>query len=60
MAYIPFDTFRPTIDEQRYRCLDPGRLYRYEAVDRSFAADLSVDEDGLVTDYPGLFTRLEI
>lgn len=60
MAYIPFDTFRPTIDEQRYRCLEPGRLYRYEAVDRSFAADLSVDEDGLVTDYPGLFTRLEI
>jgi hypothetical protein len=60
MAYIPFDTFRPTVDEQRYRCLASGRLYRYEAVDRSFAADLPVDEDGLVTDYPGLFTRLPI
>ena len=59
MAYVPFDSFRPTIDEQRYRCLDPGRLYRYEAVDRSFAADLAVDEDGLVTDYPGLFTRIQ-
>ena len=60
MAYIPFDTFRPTIDEQRYRCREPGRLYHYEAIDRSFAADLPVDEDGLVTDYPGLFTRLPI
>lgn len=60
MAYIPFDTFRPTIDEQRYRCLDPGRLYRYEAVDGSFAADVAVDADGLVTDYPGLFTRIQI
>ncbi len=60
MVYIPFDTFRPTVDEQRYQCLEPGRLYRYEAVDRSFAADLPVDEDGLVTDYPGLFTRIQI
>jgi hypothetical protein len=60
MAYVPFDTFRPTVDEQRYRCLEPGRLYRYEAVDRTFAADLPVDEDGLVTDYPGLFTRIQI
>jgi hypothetical protein len=35
-----------------------GRLYRYEAVDRSFTADLTVDEDGLVTEYPGLFVRV--
>ena len=55
MAYVPFDTFKPVVDEQRYRCLEADRLYRYEAVDRSFAADLTVDEDGLVTDYPGLF-----
>ena len=34
------------------------RLYRYEAADRSFTADLTVDEDGLVIDYPGLFARL--
>ncbi len=33
-------------------------VYRYEAADRSFTADLTVDEDGLVTDYPGLFTRV--
>jgi hypothetical protein len=57
MLYVPFRTFEPAVDEQRYRCLKPG-LYRYEAVDRSFAADLSVDEDGLVIDYPSLFHRV--
>lgn len=60
MAYIPFDTFKPAVDGQRYRCLEQNRLYRYEAADRSFTADLIVDEDGLVTDYPGLFTRIQI
>lgn len=58
MLYVPFDTFLPVIDEQRYRCLERGRLYRYEAVDRTFAADLPVDEDGFVLDYPTLFRRL--
>jgi len=60
MAYVPFDTFKPVADGQLYRCLEPDRLYRYEAADRSFTADLTVDGDGLVTDYPGLFTRVEI
>jgi hypothetical protein len=59
MLYVPFRTFEPAVDEQRYRCLSPG-LYRYEAVDRSFAADLSVDEDGLVIDYPSLFHRVPL
>jgi hypothetical protein len=57
MVYVPFDTFAPTIDGQCYRCLQPGRLYRYQALDRSFAADLTVDQDGLVIDYPTLFER---
>jgi hypothetical protein len=60
MAYVPFDTFKPMVDGQIYRCLEAGRVYRYEAADRSFTADLTVDGDGLVTDYPGLFTRVEI
>jgi hypothetical protein len=59
MLYIPFDTFEPLVDEQRYTCLEQRRIYRYEAVDRSFAADLPVDEDGLVLDYPTLFTRVQ-
>jgi hypothetical protein len=60
MLYVPFDTFTPIVDEQRYRCLGRRSLYRYETVDRSFSADLPVDPDGLVTDYPGLFERVAI
>lgn len=58
MLYVPFDTFEPVVDGQHYTCLEDFRLYRYEAEDRSFAADLPVDEDGLVIDYPTLFQRL--
>jgi hypothetical protein len=58
MLYVPFDTFEPYPDGQRYSCLTPGRLYRYEAADRNFTADLPLDEDGLVLDYPTLFQRL--
>lgn len=58
MLYVPFDTFEPVTDGQRYTCLEEGRLYRYQAEDRTFSADLPVDEDGLVTDYPTLFQRL--
>jgi hypothetical protein len=43
---------------QRYTALEPGRLVRFEGLDTGFTADLPVDPDGLVTDYPGLFRRL--
>ncbi|KHJ54797.1 transcriptional regulator [Aureimonas altamirensis] len=58
MVYVPFDSFEPVVDGQRYTCLTPARLYRYQAADRTFTADLPVDEDGLVLDYPTLFKRL--
>lgn len=57
MLYVPFDTFEPRVDRQVYTCLN-DRLFRYEAAERDFAADLPVDEDGLVTDYPTLFKRV--
>jgi uncharacterized protein len=60
MLYVPFESFTPFRDGQNYTCLEPGRLYRYEAADRSFSADLPVDGDGLVMDYPGLFERMRI
>jgi uncharacterized protein len=46
---------------QRYTLLKPGTddeapLYRYES--GSFRADLTVDGDGYVTDYPGLWRRV--
>ncbi|WP_210527753.1 putative glycolipid-binding domain-containing protein [Rubellimicrobium arenae] len=59
VLFVPFDDFEPVLDLQRYRCIEPSRLYRFEAVDGTFAADLPVDEDGLVVDYPGLFRRVD-
>ena len=50
--------------QQRYTCLEitpSGGRYRYESlVDgvSRFTAELPVDQDGLVLDYPGLFRRV--
>ncbi|MTH98038.1 putative glycolipid-binding domain-containing protein [Roseibium sp. RKSG952] len=57
MLYVPFDTLAPRLDDQAYTCIQPFELYRYEAIDRAFEADLPVDENGIVFDYPTLFTR---
>ncbi|WP_166347124.1 putative glycolipid-binding domain-containing protein [Phytoactinopolyspora limicola] len=43
-----------TTSNQRYTRLDHGAGYRYESGD--FRADLQVDSDGVVTEYPGLWT----
>ena len=47
-------------ERQRYGCLQAqadGGLYRFEALPSGFTAELPVDADGLVIDYPGLFRR---
>ena len=47
-------------ERQRYGCLEAqtdGGLYRFEALPSGFTAELPVDVDGLVIDYPGLFRR---
>lgn len=44
--------------DQAYTCVELNRAYRYEGVDTGFAAELKVDEDGLVLDYPTMFTRV--
>jgi uncharacterized protein len=48
-------------EKQRYGCLEAranGGLYRFEALPSGFTAELPVDDDGLVIDYPGLFRRV--
>jgi uncharacterized protein len=57
-AYISAMEMNVSPSQQRYTCLQSG-LYRYadEGLYRGFSADLTVDEDGLVIDYPGLFRR---
>ncbi|NKB79296.1 putative glycolipid-binding domain-containing protein [Ochrobactrum daejeonense] len=59
MLYVPFDV-SVRCATRSYTCLEEGRLYRYAAADRSFTAELPVDEDGLVTDYPTLFRRVPV
>lgn len=57
MAYVPMPTLRMAPDGQRYTRIADNR-YLYESADRSFCAELDVDTDGLVLDYPTLFKRI--
>ncbi|HEY5004518.1 MAG TPA: putative glycolipid-binding domain-containing protein, partial [Ktedonobacteraceae bacterium] len=64
MAYIMLPQLQVKVTEQRYICLDVtpvGGRYRFESLKdgmSSFTAELPVDKDGLVLDYPGLFLRV--
>lgn len=42
---------------QAYTCIESGSEYRYEGIDTGFAAELTVDADALVIDYPMMFAR---
>jgi uncharacterized protein len=63
VVYVDVPKMRLGPSEQRYTCLERnagGGLYRYddEGSFRGFTADLPVDADGLVLDYPGIFRRM--
>jgi uncharacterized protein len=63
VVYVNVPMIRVEASAQRYTCLERGAgggLYRYEdeGVFRGFTADLPVDGDGLVLDYPGIFRRI--
>ena len=61
VAYFDGTELQPWPEPQRYTCLEKsarGRLYRFLSLDGGFQADLPVDADGLVIDYPGLFKRI--
>ncbi|MFM0308561.1 putative glycolipid-binding domain-containing protein [Paraburkholderia sp. RL17-383-BIF-A] len=58
VAYISTPDLQVTRVEQAYTCIALHGEYRYEGIFRDFTADMKVDEDGLVIDYPTLFTRL--
>jgi uncharacterized protein len=60
VAYFDGLELQPWPEPQRYTCVengDSGGLYRFLSLDGGFTADLPVDSDGLVLDYPGLFRR---
>lgn len=58
MLWMPTDTLDPFVDGQRYTCREPGRRFHYEATDGAFEAEITFDDYGLVSDYPGLFRRV--
>jgi uncharacterized protein len=58
VAWVRVPELAVSVSEQAYTCLEAGRRYRYEGLDTGFTADLTVDSDGLVLDYPGLFKRI--
>ena len=57
VAYILVPELALRAAPQRYTHLSP-RLWRFDGLDIDFAADITVDEDGFVVEYPELFRRL--
>jgi hypothetical protein len=60
VVYFDGVELQPWPEPQRYTCIEKssgGGLYRFLSLDGGFTADLPVDADGLVLDYPRLFTR---
>jgi uncharacterized protein len=57
-AYIEVPELIVSPAPQRYTALAQNR-FRYEGLQTAFAAELSLDADGLVLDYPGVFMRVE-
>jgi hypothetical protein len=60
VAYIRVPELLVGAERQRYGCLEAqadGGHYRFEALPSGFTAELPVDAEGLVLDYPGLFRR---
>ncbi len=57
VVYVAAPALTMTVMEQAYIRLGERR-YRYENVASGYRADLVVDADAVVLDYPGLFRRL--
>jgi uncharacterized protein len=64
MVYITAPQLQVEVSEQRYTCLETsstGGRYLFESLESGvpgFVAELPVDQDGLVLNYPELFRRV--
>jgi uncharacterized protein len=61
VVYLTIPEMRVSIEPQRYTCLETssaGGKYKFENLDGGFTAVITVDADGFVEDYPGLFKRV--
>ena len=57
VLYLPVPSLVPEVVEQRYTRL-AERRWLYEGLFRGFQAELEVDGDGIVLDYPETFLRI--
>nr|WP_183731979.1 putative glycolipid-binding domain-containing protein [Rhizobium sp. BK275] len=57
IAYVSLPNLIVEPVQQRYTKLDENR-FLYEGLSTAFSAELEVDGDGIVLDYPGVFRRL--
>ena len=60
VAYIRIPELSVAAFDQEYTRLDPGlppRRFRYRSLASGFTAELAVDADGVVIDYPGVWRR---
>jgi hypothetical protein len=55
VVYIAVPDLSVRAVDQAYMRLRARGLYRYEGLTSRFEAELAVDDDGIVLDYPGLF-----
>ena len=64
MAWVEVPSLRVIRSEQAYAATSAPtggrRRVRFRSLDSDFAADLEVDDDGLVVDYPGIGRRADI
>jgi hypothetical protein len=62
MAWVEMPSLRVTRSAQAYASskVDRRRFVRFRSLDADFAADLEVDADGLVVDYPGISRQAEV
>ena len=61
VVYFTIPEMQVSVDPQRYTCFEvssAGGKYKFESLDSGFTAVITVDADGLVEDYPGLFKRV--
>jgi hypothetical protein len=60
-AWVSVPDLGVQADGQRYTFVRAGRdsrVIRFEAIDGTFAADITFDPEGIVVDYPGIARRL--
>ena len=57
VVYVSIPEFIISTERQQYTCIIPGKLYRFESLDRNFIREIVVDDKGLVLEYPGLFKK---